>query len=57
VLVRALGQTEDDIVVDPGCGTGQLTLPLAGRVRGVAGVDAEDSDPARCCTFAAVVSQ
>jgi len=26
-------------------------------VRGVAGVDAEDSDPARCCTFAAVVSQ
>jgi SAM-dependent methyltransferase len=40
-LVEAFGLTGEDTVVDLGCGTGQLTLPLAGRVRGVAGVDPE----------------
>ncbi len=40
-LMRAFELTEDDIVVDLGCGTGQLTLPVAGRVRAVVGVDPE----------------
>ncbi|MDP9848768.1 class I SAM-dependent methyltransferase [Streptosporangium lutulentum] len=40
-LVDAFGLTKDDVVVDLGCGTGQLTLPIAGRVRAVAGVDPE----------------
>src|SRR6266566_2671641 len=31
----------DDLVVDLGCGTGQLTLPLAGRVRAAIGMDPE----------------
>jgi len=30
-----------DIVVDLGCGTGQLTVPMASRVRAVLGVDPE----------------
>jgi SAM-dependent methyltransferase len=38
---RAFGLTGDDVVVDLGCGTGQLSLPLAGRVRAVLGVDPE----------------
>jgi ubiquinone/menaquinone biosynthesis C-methylase UbiE len=33
--------TGDDIAVDLGCGTGQLTVPLAGRVRAAVGVDPE----------------
>lgn len=41
VLADAFRLTADDIVVDLGCGTGQLTLPLAGRVRAVTGVDPE----------------
>jgi ubiquinone/menaquinone biosynthesis C-methylase UbiE len=41
VLVRAFSLTEDDVVIDVGCGTGQLTLPIAGRVRTVLGVDPE----------------
>jgi SAM-dependent methyltransferase len=40
-LAGAFGLTGDDLVVDLGCGTGQLTLPLAGRVRAMAGVDPE----------------
>jgi SAM-dependent methyltransferase len=31
----------DDLVVDLGCGTGQLSLPLAARVRAVVGMDPE----------------
>src|SRR5215211_2881199 len=30
-----------DVVVDVGCGTGQLTVPLAGRVRAAVGIDPE----------------
>lgn len=40
-LVGTFGLTCDDIVIDLGCGTGQLALPIAGRVRAVAGVDPE----------------
>jgi trans-aconitate methyltransferase len=40
-LVGALGLRQDDVVVDLGCGTGQLTLPLAHRARAVVGVDPE----------------
>ncbi|QFZ71975.1 methyltransferase domain-containing protein [Streptomyces fagopyri] len=31
----------DDVVLDLGCGTGQLALPLASRVRSVIGMDPE----------------
>jgi SAM-dependent methyltransferase len=41
VLAEAFGLTAGDVVADLGCGTGQLTLPLAGRVRAVVGVDPE----------------
>ena len=34
MVMDAFGLTGDDIVVDLGCGTGQLALPIAGRVRG-----------------------
>jgi SAM-dependent methyltransferase len=40
-LTSAFGLTPSDVVVDLGCGTGQLTLPLARRVRAVVGVDPE----------------
>jgi SAM-dependent methyltransferase len=40
-LTKAFELTGEDVAVDLGCGTGQLTLPLAGRVRAVAGVDPE----------------
>jgi SAM-dependent methyltransferase len=40
-LVRAFKLTGHDIVVDLGCGTGQLSLPMARHVRGVIGVDVE----------------
>ncbi len=40
-LVEAFGLTLDDVVVDLGCGTGQLALPLAERVRTVIGMDPE----------------
>ncbi len=40
-LVRAFELTGDDIVVDLGCGTGQLALPMARRVRFVMGMDPE----------------
>ena len=41
VLVDAFQLSLQDVVVDLGCGTGQLTLPLAEKVRGVVGVDPE----------------
>lgn len=40
-LVAAFGLGSADTVVDLGCGTGQLSLPLAGRVGTVIGVDPE----------------
>jgi SAM-dependent methyltransferase len=40
-LVGALGLSSADTVIDLGCGSGQLTLPLAGRVARVIGVDPE----------------
>jgi SAM-dependent methyltransferase len=40
-LACAFGLTGQDVVVDLGCGTGQLALPLAARVRAVVGVDPE----------------
>jgi trans-aconitate methyltransferase len=40
-LIGAFALTSDDVVIDLGCGTGQLTLPIAGQVHAVAGVDPE----------------
>jgi SAM-dependent methyltransferase len=44
-VLDALGSVFDltgqDVVVGLGCGTGQLTLPMAARVRAVVGVDPE----------------
>jgi SAM-dependent methyltransferase len=40
-LAGAFTLTGQDVVVDLGCGTGQLTLPIARRVRAVVGVDPE----------------
>ncbi|WP_312859201.1 class I SAM-dependent methyltransferase [Pseudonocardia xinjiangensis] len=40
-LVCELGVGAEDVVVDLGCGTGQLAIPLASRVRHVVGVDPE----------------
>jgi SAM-dependent methyltransferase len=47
VLADTFRLTGDDLVVDLGCGTGQLALPLARRVRAVAGVDPEPDMLAR----------
>ena len=41
VLADLFGLNDRDVAVDLGCGTGQLTLALAGRVRAVLGVDPE----------------
>src|SRR5258708_11872201 len=38
-LIDAFGLNGQDVVVDLGCGTGQLTLPPARRVRAVVGGD------------------
>lgn len=40
-IVRTFGLSRDDLVLDLGCGTGQLTLPVAERVGDVLGVDPE----------------
>jgi SAM-dependent methyltransferase len=52
-LAGTFGLTGDDIVIDLGCGTGQLTLPIAARVRAVAGVDPEPDMLARAGRAAA----
>ncbi len=41
LLARALRLGPADVLADVGCGTGQLTLPLARQVRAVAGIDPE----------------
>jgi SAM-dependent methyltransferase len=40
-LAGVFGLSGQDVVVDLGCGTGQLTLPMAARVHAVVGVDPE----------------
>jgi SAM-dependent methyltransferase len=40
-LTDAFRLTAQDMVADLGCGTGQLTLPVADRVRAVVGIDPE----------------
>lgn len=40
-IIDRLQVTSDDQAVDLGCGTGQLTMPLAKRTRAVIGVDTE----------------
>jgi SAM-dependent methyltransferase len=52
-LVDELGLTGNDVVIDLGCGTGQLTLPVAARVRAVIGVDPEPDMLARARLAAA----
>jgi trans-aconitate methyltransferase len=53
ILVDAFGLTGDDLVVDLGCGTGQLAVPIAGRVRAVVGMDPEQDMLAWARRFAA----
>jgi trans-aconitate methyltransferase len=52
-LTGAFGLTGSDFVIDLGCGTGQLTLPIARRVRAAAGVDPEPDMLARARQAAA----
>ena len=52
-LVGAFGLTGGDVVIDLGCGTGQLTLPIARRVQAVAAVDPEPDMLARARQAAA----
>lgn len=40
-IAEAFGLGPGDLAVDLGCGTGQLSLPMAARVRAVVGVDPE----------------
>jgi SAM-dependent methyltransferase len=51
-LIGAFGLTTG-VVIDLGCGTGQLTLPIARRVRAAAGVDPEPEMLARARQAAA----
>lgn len=46
-LAAGFALTGDDVVVDLGCATGQLALPMAARVRAVVGVDPEADMVAR----------
>lgn len=46
-VVARLGVEPDDLVVDLGCGTGQLALPLSSRVRHVLAIDPEPDMLAR----------
>lgn len=46
-LVDVFGLTGDDVAIDLGCGTGQLTFPIARRVRAAVGMDPEPGMLAR----------
>jgi ubiquinone/menaquinone biosynthesis C-methylase UbiE len=46
-ITGAFGLGPGDIVVDLGCSTGQLAVPMASRVRAVLGVDPEPDMLAR----------
>ena len=52
-LAGAFALTGSDVVIDLGCGTGQLTLPIARRVQAVAGMDPEPDMLARARQAAA----
>lgn len=52
-LTGAFSLTGSDLAIDLGCGTGQLTLPIACRVHAVAGVDPEPDMLARARQAAA----
>lgn len=52
-VVAAFGLTSDDVAIDLGCGTGQVAVPLAERVRAVVGVDPEPDMLARARRAAA----
>lgn len=41
ILADAFQLSADDVVIDLGCGTGQLAVPVAERVRAVVGIDPE----------------
>jgi ubiquinone/menaquinone biosynthesis C-methylase UbiE len=41
LIVTRLGVQQQDVAIDLGCGTGQLTVPLATRTRAVIGLDPE----------------
>jgi trans-aconitate methyltransferase len=41
MIAEAFRLTADDLALDLGCGTGQLTAPLAARARAVLGIDPE----------------
>jgi trans-aconitate methyltransferase len=53
-LVAAFELSTDDVVVDLGCGTGQLAVPVAARVREVIGVDPEPDMLARAANVPGV---
>jgi SAM-dependent methyltransferase len=52
-VAEVFGLTDDDLVIDLGCGTGQLTLPLAARVGAAVGMDPEPDMLARARQAAA----
>lgn len=52
-LAGAFGLTGDDVAIDLGCGTGQLALPIARRVRAAVGMDPEPGMLARARAAAA----
>lgn len=40
-LADLMGLLKDDVVIDLGCGTGQLSVPLSAHCAGVVGIDPE----------------
>jgi ubiquinone/menaquinone biosynthesis C-methylase UbiE len=51
-IVEAFTLADDDVVVDLGCGTGQLAVPMAGHVGAVIGIDPEPDMLAQAAEFA-----